>query len=172
MLQVSSARLRTDSSRRTGMKMRCLAGLVALVTASVLLSGCGNSCGCDSSHHFIIEIDGKVLRKRSGSTELVSPETRLRDLDDSHTYFDAPEEEWKYGSDGKPLPLSTMDLERSYSAEMNKIREEIKSRHWQMYVFSCRNIICEENGFTIFNDDRRVLYRHKGSYSLKRFWWS
>jgi len=140
--------------------------LLFVCILSSLLSGCGNSCGCDGSGSFRIEIDGKVVRSKSGLAKLVSYSTLRSALDDSHTIFDKPEEEWEYFSDGELVFASVKDWERNFSDEMIKERSRIKNRYWEMYCFSCDNIQCEEDGLTLYDDDGTLLFRHKGSYSL------
>ena len=58
--------------------MQKLLVILFVSTVILLLSGCGNSCDCDDWNHFIIEIDGKILRSSAGSmgTKLVTKQER------------------------------------------------------------------------------------------------
>jgi hypothetical protein len=125
------------------MQIKTLLTILFVCIVSSLLSGCGNSCGCDGATKYSIEIDGKILRAGSTGTKLVTKQEREH-LINQHRELD-------------------QEFAKNRNPEQRNMYESLEK---SLYNHKCSRLKCEESGISLYRYNGELLFQHKGDYTL------
>ena len=131
-----------------------------IVSALLLLNyNFSQSCDCDSSSRYTIKIDFQYLQLANGNVSFASIGSK-----DSAFAYSNTEDGLRDGiaSLKKRSPDDFRIAKRE--AELEELLNEGHPK--EKYLFQCEMLRCDDYGISIYGDDGRLIFSHKGSYSL------